>query len=90
VSQIIMLTLCDFRSFGDLTVFSNNKSNYYDDNYAYSLKSIVCNINSYRMRDDGYVIRKENESKLEGSIQRISIIIQKLFNYLFIATYKRT
>lgn len=67
-------------------------SNYYDDNYAYILKSIVCNINSYyRTWGDGYVKRKKKwiQDRRE-KVKRISIITQKLFNYLFIATYKWT
>lgn len=38
------------------------------------------------MQDDGYVKkRKKSKSKLRERVERISIITQKLFNYLFIA-----
>lgn len=43
------------------------------------------------MRGDDYVKRKKKQIQVRGKkVKRISIIIQKLFNYLFIVTYKRT
>lgn len=79
-------TLCDLCSFGDLTVYSGINFNYYD-NYAYSLKSNVCNI--IDIVECEAMLRKK-EIQVKRKVKWISIITQKLFNYLFIAAYKRT